>query len=94
MTPEDFRALTPLIYTHINPYGNFDLNMNERIPIDIFARQGLKVIFGSITQNAKNNQHILPNTFQYRARMLPLPQFAEIDGFLSFKIQQNNKLNK
>ncbi|KNY27641.1 Tn3 family transposase [Pseudobacteroides cellulosolvens] len=37
MTPEDFRALTPLIYTHINPYGNFDLNMNERIPIDIFA---------------------------------------------------------
>lgn len=37
MTPEDFRALTPLIYTHINPYGNFDLNMDERIPIDIFA---------------------------------------------------------
>ncbi len=35
MTPEDFRALTPLIYTHINPYGNFDLNMDERIPIDI-----------------------------------------------------------
>ncbi len=29
------RALTPLIYTHINPYGNFDLNMEERIPIDI-----------------------------------------------------------
>jgi len=35
MTPEDFRALTPLIYNHINPYGNFDLNMDERIPIDI-----------------------------------------------------------
>lgn len=35
MTPEDFRALTPLIYTHINPYGNFDLNMSERILIDI-----------------------------------------------------------
>lgn len=34
MTPEDFRALTPLIYTHINPYGNFDLNMDERIQLD------------------------------------------------------------
>ncbi|WP_160692552.1 Tn3 family transposase [Clostridium sp. C2-6-12] len=35
MAPEDFRALTPLIYTHVNPYGNFDLDMNVRIPIDI-----------------------------------------------------------
>lgn len=35
MTPEDFRALTPLIYTHINPYGHFNLDMNERIPIEI-----------------------------------------------------------
>ncbi len=29
MTPEDFRALTPLIYTHVNPYGTFRLNMSE-----------------------------------------------------------------
>ena len=28
MTPEDFRALTPLIYAHINPYGDFNLDMN------------------------------------------------------------------
>lgn len=34
MTPEDFRALTPLIYTHVNPYGNFDLDMTQRLPID------------------------------------------------------------
>ena len=35
MTSEDLRALalTPLIYSHINPYGNFKLNMDERIPI-------------------------------------------------------------
>ncbi|WP_010233434.1 Tn3 family transposase [Clostridium arbusti] len=41
MTPEDFRALTPLIYNHVNPYGNFDLDMNVRIPIDTYniARQ-------------------------------------------------------
>jgi len=34
MTPEDFRALTPLIYTHVNPYGTFRLNMSERIPLE------------------------------------------------------------
>ncbi len=33
MTVEDYRALTPLIYQHVNPYGKFDLDMNERIPI-------------------------------------------------------------
>jgi TnpA family transposase len=34
MTPEDFRALTPLVYTHVNPYGTFHLNMDERLPLD------------------------------------------------------------
>jgi hypothetical protein len=34
MMPEDFRALTPLIYTHINPYGTFELNMNERLLLE------------------------------------------------------------
>lgn len=37
MTPEDFRALTPLVYTHINPYGHFNLDMDERIPIEDIA---------------------------------------------------------
>ncbi len=36
MSPEDFRALTPLIYSHVNPYGNFDLDMAQRIPIDTY----------------------------------------------------------
>lgn len=34
MTTEDFRALTPLVYTHINPYGTFKLNMSERLPLE------------------------------------------------------------
>ena len=34
MTPEDFRALTPLIYAHVNPYGHFNLDMEERIPLE------------------------------------------------------------
>lgn len=37
MTSEDFRALTPLIYTHVNPYGNFNLDMEERIPLETFV---------------------------------------------------------
>ncbi|GAB6172486.1 hypothetical protein JCM15765_19640 [Paradesulfitobacterium aromaticivorans] len=34
MTPEDFRALTPLVYTHINPYVTFKLDMHERLPLE------------------------------------------------------------
>ena len=32
MTAEDFRALTPLIFNYINPYGSFNLDMKSRIP--------------------------------------------------------------
>jgi hypothetical protein len=35
MTPEDFRGLTPLFYHHVNPYGTFELNMEQRIPIKL-----------------------------------------------------------
>ena len=33
MTPEDLRALTPLLYAHINPYGKFDLDMQKRLQL-------------------------------------------------------------
>jgi TnpA family transposase len=33
MRSEDFRALTPLIYVHVNPYGIFDLDMRHRLPL-------------------------------------------------------------
>ena len=35
MLPEDLRALTPLIYHHINPYGTFELDMAKRLLIDL-----------------------------------------------------------
>uniref|UniRef100_UPI00404A0E40 Tn3 family transposase n=1 Tax=Fulvivirga sp. TaxID=1931237 RepID=UPI00404A0E40 len=35
METEDLRALSPLIYKHINPYGRFELNMEDRIPLSI-----------------------------------------------------------
>lgn len=28
---EDLRALSPLLYAHVNPYGRFELNMNTRL---------------------------------------------------------------
>ena len=34
MAPEDLRALSALIWHHINPYGIFDLDMEERLPIE------------------------------------------------------------
>jgi len=34
MQPEDFRGVTPLFYSHVNPYGRLSLNMNERIIIE------------------------------------------------------------
>jgi TnpA family transposase len=34
LTTEDLRALTPLIYGHVNSYGIFRLDMNARLPIN------------------------------------------------------------
>jgi TnpA family transposase len=34
MAPDDWRALTPLIYAHINPYGTFELDMQKRLHLE------------------------------------------------------------
>jgi TnpA family transposase len=34
MGVNELRALTPLIYAHVNPYGVFRLNMTERLQIE------------------------------------------------------------
>lgn len=34
MQSEDLRALTPLIWSHVNPYGIFRLDMSERLQLD------------------------------------------------------------
>lgn len=33
-TQEDLRAISPMIYGHINPYGQFKLDMEYRLPLD------------------------------------------------------------
>ena len=34
MTGADWRGLTPLFYSHVNPYGTFKLDMQRRIPVE------------------------------------------------------------
>jgi hypothetical protein len=31
MTVDDWRALSPLIYHHVNPYGRIELDMSRRL---------------------------------------------------------------
>ena len=38
LTQRDKEALSPLPYSHINPYGDFDLDMNQRLPLEEFKR--------------------------------------------------------
>ena len=33
LTPGDLRAITPLIWEHVNPYGRFELDMTTRLAI-------------------------------------------------------------
>jgi TnpA family transposase len=35
MTEVDLRALSPLVYAHVNPYGVFELKMDKRIDIEL-----------------------------------------------------------
>jgi hypothetical protein len=34
LTAVDLRALSPLTWQHVNPYGTFTLNMQERLPLE------------------------------------------------------------
>ncbi|WP_152986797.1 Tn3 family transposase, partial [Pseudovibrio sp. POLY-S9] len=34
LAAEDYRGLTPLIYSHINPYGRFEVDMEQRIDFE------------------------------------------------------------
>ena len=34
LTSTDLRALTPLIWEHVNPYGRFEIDMATRLPLN------------------------------------------------------------
>jgi hypothetical protein len=35
MTPADTRGLTPLVWSHVSPYGAFDLDMAQRLDLEL-----------------------------------------------------------
>ena len=35
MTPADARALTPLMWGYVSPYGAFDLDMDQRLDLEL-----------------------------------------------------------
>jgi len=37
LTERDHKALTPLMWEHVNPYGRFDLDMTARLALDTDA---------------------------------------------------------
>ena len=37
MTPADARALTPLVWGHVSPYGAFDLDLEQRLDLEVRA---------------------------------------------------------
>ena len=34
LTAADLRALTPILWAHVNPYGTFTLDMSKRLPLE------------------------------------------------------------
>ncbi|MFE4688018.1 Tn3 family transposase [Streptomyces sp. NPDC056721] len=38
LTDADRRALSPLFWTYVNPYGRFELDMNSRLDLDLSTR--------------------------------------------------------
>ena len=42
MTEEDRRALTPLFWTHVNPYGRFVLDMDARLDLVASEDEGVE----------------------------------------------------
>ena len=47
LTAEDLRALTPLIYGHVNPYGIFRLDMDTRLGLARLPRLSVAGAGGS-----------------------------------------------
>jgi len=59
LTPEDYRALTPLLSTHINPYGLFPIDFNERIQIYTHLFKEAQNDVGSTNTRKRESQAIL-----------------------------------
>lgn len=43
LTDAERRALSPLFWTHVDPYGRFELDMNRHLDLDLTARDTVPV---------------------------------------------------
>ena len=58
MLAEDFRALTPLIYAHVNPYGSFEFDMEKRLPIDFAELGGINAFSSECATNGQKHLQV------------------------------------
>jgi TnpA family transposase len=71
LTMEDLRALTPLIYAHVSPYGHFLLGMLTRLDIDLSLDTGL----GSATASSAPERQPPTHVRRRRAKAQQLALF-------------------
>ena len=70
LTVEDLRALTPLIYGHVSPYGHFLLDMQTRLDIEPLLDLGDA---GNMTSMVQELYTSMPARRSHRAKA---PQLA------------------
>ena len=58
LTVEDLRALTPLIYAHVSPYGHFLLDMLTRLNIELPLDAGHVSAMAPITAESHPPLHV------------------------------------
>jgi hypothetical protein len=52
LTEVDLRALSPVRWRHVNPYGTFTLNMQERLPLEQLAQLPRATLGGTLASSA------------------------------------------
>jgi hypothetical protein len=71
LTAEDLRALTPLIYGHVSPYGTFLLDMHTRLDIEL-PMDALHAIDAEVTAKVQRKSVRSPRSARAEAQQLAL----------------------
>ena len=71
LTAEDLRALTPLIYGHVSPYGHFLLDMQTRLDIEPPLDAGYEMDTASMAQETRSSVPV-PRSISTPAQQLAL----------------------
>jgi hypothetical protein len=71
LTVEDLRALTPLLYGHVSPYGHFLLDMQTRLDIEPLLALGYPGVMAPMAQECSTARPTRPRR-RANARQLAL----------------------